>query len=112
LGNEFRKFIPHDKPIDVTNEIDYKDITELVTLKDDEPFVLGPNQSCLAITKEELHLSGGYCGLLEGRSRFARLGLAIHITASFIQPGVRNKQVLEIYNCSNVRFLYDKTLIF
>jgi dCTP deaminase len=37
----------------------------------------------------------------EGRSRFARLGLFVHITAGFMQPGINNRQVLEIYNASS-----------
>lgn len=37
----------------------------------------------------------------EGRSRFARLGLFVHITAGFMNPGIDNRQVLEIYNASN-----------
>ncbi|MCS6924784.1 MAG: dCTP deaminase, partial [Candidatus Binatia bacterium] len=43
-------------------------------------------------------LPGDICGWLEGRSRFARLGLIIHVTSSFISPGVNNRQVLEIAN--------------
>ena len=38
------------------------------------------------------------CGRLEGRSRYARIGLSVHITAGFVHPGVSNKQVLEIVN--------------
>ena len=38
---------------------------------------------------------------LEGRSRFARLGLMIHVTSAFVQPGVRNRQVLEMSNVSS-----------
>jgi len=38
---------------------------------------------------------------LEGRSRFARLGLFVHITAGFMNPAISNRQVLEIYNASN-----------
>ena len=41
------------------------------------------------------------CGFLEGRSRFARLGLMIHVTSAFVQPGVSNRQVLEMSNVSN-----------
>lgn len=37
----------------------------------------------------------------EGRSRFARLGLLVHITAGFMNPGINNRQVLEIFNASN-----------
>ena len=39
---------------------------------------------------------------IEGRSRFARLGLSVHITASFINPGVDNQTVLEIFNASSL----------
>ena len=41
------------------------------------------------------------CGFLEGRSRFARLGLMVHVTSAFVQPGVRNRQVLEMSNVSS-----------
>lgn len=41
------------------------------------------------------------CDFAEGRSRFARLGLFVHITAGFMQPGINNRQVLEIYNASS-----------
>ena len=40
-------------------------------------------------------------GFLEGRSRFARLGLMIHVTSAFVQPGVSNRQVLEMSNVSS-----------
>ena len=52
----------------------------------------------LGITKERITVKGNICGWLEGRSRFARLGLTVHITASFMNPGIDNKQVLEIVN--------------
>ena len=38
--------------------------------------------------------------MLEGRSRFARLGLMIHVTSGFVQPGVASRQVLEMSNVS------------
>jgi dCTP deaminase len=37
-------------------------------------------------------------GKLEGRSRFARMGLMIHLTSALVQPGSDNHQVLEIAN--------------
>lgn len=87
--------------IDITEKVDYKDVTEKIILKDDKPYILSPHQTCLAITKETITLAPHICGLLEGRSRFARLGLFVHITAGFMNPGISNKQVLEIYNASN-----------
>ena len=49
---------------------------------------------------EKVTLASDICGWLEGRSRFSRLGLLVHISASFMQPGIENKQVLEISNQS------------
>lgn len=102
LSNEFRSFKTDLGVIDVNNESDYTKITEKIVLGEGEQaYLLHPHQSCLAITEETITLSPSYCGLLEGRSRFARLGLFVHITASFMQPGISNRQVLEIYNASN-----------
>mmetsp|Transcript_20598 Transcript_20598/g.34335 ORF Transcript_20598/g.34335 Transcript_20598/m.34335 type:complete len:93 (+) Transcript_20598:333-611(+) len=55
---------------------------------------------CIAMTQENVKLSPAICGLFEGRSRFARLGLFVHITASFMQPGIDARVVLEIFNAS------------
>eukprot|EP01105_Mastigella_eilhardi_P005152 TRINITY_DN16931_c0_g1_i1.p1 TRINITY_DN16931_c0_g1~~TRINITY_DN16931_c0_g1_i1.p1 ORF type:complete len:173 (-),score=32.41 TRINITY_DN16931_c0_g1_i1:57-575(-) len=101
LGNEFRYFQTGPAVVPVQEDTDYKDITEKVFIEDGHCFVLLPGQSCLGITRETVKLSPRICGLLEGRSRFARLGLFVHITASFINPGIENQQVLEIYNSSN-----------
>ena len=72
-------------------------------MKDGESYDLQPGHACLAITEESISLSPSICGLLEGRSRFARLGLFIHISSGFMQPGIHNRQVLEIFNASTVR---------
>lgn len=109
--------------IDITDNVDYKNYTEKVTIPDGKYYLLSSHQACLAITKEKITLSPEYCGLLEGRSRFARLGLFVHITAGFMQPGkkyvkysffigISNHQVLEIYNSSsNPLALYPGTKI-
>ncbi len=60
--------------------------------------VLKPGEMCLATTVEKITLSSDVMGKLEGRSRFARMGLVIHITSALIQPGSNNHQVLEIVN--------------
>ena len=59
---------------------------------------LKSGQMCLATTKEKITLSNDLMGKLEGRSRFARMGLVIHITSALVQPGSNNHQVLEIVN--------------
>eukprot|EP00158_Paraphelidium_tribonemae_P004432 Partr_v1_DN26753_c0_g1_i3_m8980 len=101
LSNEFRFYKPGLSVLPVRETTNYKDISEKVVLKDGEHYLLLPGQACLGITVEKVSLKSNLCGLLEGRSRFARLGLFVHITAGFMNPGIDNRQVLEIYNASN-----------
>src|SRR5919199_428405 len=98
LGNDFRVFKEIRRPYDVTEEGALDEITEQVYVPDGDSLMLMPGKTCLGITVERITLPPNICGWLEGRSRFARLGLLIHATASFIQPGIDNKQVLEITN--------------
>ncbi len=98
LGDEIRVMLPDAAPIDLSGEVDYRDHTRRLRL--DSPYVLEPGCTIHGITRERITLSSNLCGLLEGRSRFARLGLMIHVTSAFVQPGVRNRQVLEMSNVS------------
>ena len=85
------------KPIDTVNKPDYKKYTYPVDLREQQ-FMLMPGQAALGITSEKIELANNICGWLEGRSSFARIGLLVHISASFMQPGITNHQVLELFN--------------
>jgi dCTP deaminase len=98
LGEEIRIIERRAEPIDLLADSDYRDHTSVATL--DEPYVLAPGSTIHGITRERIRLPGDLCGFLEGRSRFARLGLMIHVTSAFVQPGVDNRQVLEMSNVS------------
>lgn len=60
--------------------------------------ILKPGEMCLGKTIEKIKLPANVMGKLEGRSRFARMGLIIHTTSALIQPGSNNHQILEIVN--------------
>jgi dCTP deaminase len=96
LGDDIRVMEGGGDEVAVTDEADYRRITRLRTL--DRPYVLGPGETILGITRERLRLPSDVAGWLEGRSRYARLGLMIHVTAGFIAPGVNSRQVLEMSN--------------
>lgn len=96
LDRQFRVFKKVHAVVHVTEEVGQNDVTELLEV--DDHLVLMPGEAALGITRERLTLPDDLCGWLEGRSRFARVGLMIHITASFMQPGIDNRQVLEMYN--------------
>ena len=77
------------------------DITRIVNIPAEHYYLLKPGELVLGMTVEKLSMAGNIAGLLEGRSRFARMGLMVHVTASFLQPGIKNmRQVFEIYNAS------------
>ncbi len=98
LSSEIREFLPKSELYHVTDEPDVEAVTARRVVED--YFVLQPGETIHGITRERIRLPGNICGRLEGRSRFARLGLMIHVTAGFIQPGVNNRQVLELSNTS------------
>ena len=96
LGDKFRVFKGAKTVFQVDEKADYKQVTRLVETK--KSFLILPGQVVHAITREKITLADNICARLDGRSRFARLGLMVHSTAGFIQPGISNYQVLEISN--------------
>lgn len=98
LDNKFRIFNLNLKIFNIEEKADYR---KLSTFKKSKSITLNPGDFALGITKERIKLNGGLCGWLSGRSRFARLGIGVHVTSNFIQPGVDNKQILEIKNLGN-----------
>ncbi len=97
LGNEFKVF--EDGNVLEVNEAATAPGRK-VWLEAGEHLELQPGQFVLGVTKEKLVLSKDLSGQITGRSRFARLGLMVHVSSNLIQPGVENVQVLEIVNLS------------
>jgi len=95
LSDEFRKFLPGKEVIDIDENVNYKKYT--VKFRANK-VIIRPNEMLLGITKEMVKLPENMVGWLQGRTRFARMGLNVHMTASYIQPGSENRQVLEMIN--------------
>jgi len=98
LGDEIRVLADPTITVAVTDEPDYESGTELRRLQD--PYVMRPGETIHGITRERIRLPDDVAGWLEGRSRFARIGLMIHVTSGFVAPGVNGRQVLEMSNVS------------
>jgi dCTP deaminase len=112
LGNEFRIFRISSKLYHIKHDSNFKDITKEVHIKNGEYIKINPGEMILGITKEKVTLAENIAGRLEGRSRFARFGLAVHVTAGFMQPGISNHQVLEIVNLGHTPLaLYPGTRV-
>ncbi|MFA9289139.1 MAG: dCTP deaminase [Weeksellaceae bacterium] len=97
LANEIRIFENIDHSVHVVEATNFKEITKKVVLNG-KKYIIKPGELILGITQEHISLPPDICAWLNSRSRFARLGLMVHITAPFIQPGEEGKQVLEIFN--------------
>jgi dCTP deaminase len=98
LANAFRVFQSPHKVIPVTDLTDFKRATRGIRVARGSGIQLSPGETVLGITEEKVTLPDNICGWLEGRSRFSRVGLLVHISASFVQPGIANHQVLELSN--------------
>lgn len=64
-------------------------------------YVLQPGEFILGSTCEYVEVPVGMVARVEGRSSYGRLGLLVHITAGFIDPGFKGTITLELKNISN-----------
>ena len=86
--------------IDVKQE--QEELTELVEIDDETPFILHPGEFVLGSTLERVRLPDDLVARLEGKSSLGRLGLLIHSTAGFIDPGWDGHVTLELSNVANL----------
>lgn len=101
VDNAFRVFHNARHPfIDVRRRMD--DLTELVRVEGDEPFILHPGEFVLGQTLERVRLPDDLVARLEGKSSLGRLGLLIHSTAGFVDAGFEGNLTLELSNVANL----------
>lgn len=102
LGNEFWQMIKQEEVIDPrNNEPKYNPINA-------NALIIPSNEFVLAVTKEHIEIPANLCARVEGRSSIGRLGLTVHVTAGYIDPGFKGQIVLEIKNLSpNSILLYE-----
>jgi len=77
-------------------------LTSAATATATEPFVLHPGQFVLGSTIERIELPDNIVARLEGKSSLGRLGLLIHSTAGYVDPGWKGRLTLELSNVSNL----------
>jgi dCTP deaminase len=101
LDHSFRVFRNNRYPyIDVRQP--QPDLTELLRIEADEPFILHPGEFVLGQTLEWVELPNDLVARLEGRSSLGRLGLLIHSTAGYVDPGWKGNLTLELSNVANL----------
>ena len=101
LGNSFRVFHNHR-----ASAIDLRDppsgLTEEVVIGPDESFVIHPGEFCLGRTLEWVELPDDIVARIEGKSSIGRLGLIVHATAGFCDPGWKGTLTLELNNLTRI----------
>ncbi|MFH0832715.1 MAG: dCTP deaminase [Candidatus Aenigmatarchaeota archaeon] len=94
LGKEFRVFKTTAKPyIDVKDPSDH---TEKLTVDGD--FIMHPGEFVLGQVNEKIKIPDDLAAYVDGRSSLGRLGLVVHVTSGFVDPGFSGRLVLEMTN--------------
>jgi dCTP deaminase len=128
LGNKFRVFKTLEKEVidvkdyfdDIYTRVETKDYiihigkySDLYILKNDNvPIIIHPGEFILASVYEYIELPDNIVGQIHGRSSIGRLGLIIHTSAGYVDPGYRGYLTLEIINVNKVPIkIYPKTKV-
>ena len=101
LGRSFRVFHNHRLPaIDLAEPP--QGVTEHVAVDEGQSFVIHPGEFVLGNTVEQVTMPDDLVARIEGKSSLGRLGLIVHATAGFVDPGFAGNLTLEITNLTRV----------
>jgi dCTP deaminase len=101
VDRHFRVFLNHSaRVIDVKES--QEDLTELLTIEDKEAFILHPGEFVLGSTAERVRLPDDLVARLDGKSSLGRLGLLVHATAGWVDPGWDGHLTLELRNVATL----------
>lgn len=100
LGSEFRVFkhLEHSV-IDIKKH--FKHYTKQVKINK-KPYILHPHEFVLGTTLEKVQIPTHLVARLEGKSSLGRLGIIVHATAGYVDPGFRGNLTLEINNVGKI----------
>ena len=101
LDRWFRLFDNHKYPY-IDPAADQPELTRLVEVPSDQPFILHPGEFVLGSTYELVTLPDDIAARLEGKSSLGRLGLLTHSTAGFVDPGFSGHETLELSNVATL----------
>jgi dCTP deaminase len=101
LGDSFRVFHNYRASV-IDLHQPPENLTEEVVVGAEESFVIHPGEFCLGRTLEWVELPDDIVARIEGKSSLGRLGLIVHATAGFCDPGWRGTLTLELNNLTRV----------
>ena len=101
LGADFLVF-KTDKYTCIDPKEPLDDMMEMVSISDKKQFIIHPGQFALGMIYEVTGVGDAMVGRLEGKSSLGRIGLIIHATAGYLDPGNKLKMTLELHNIANL----------
>ena len=101
MDNQFRVFKNTQKAyLDVKE--DFSEFMELIKIPKGKPLIIHPGEFLLGTTAEKISVPDDLVAQLMGRSSIGRLGIIVHATAGFIDPGFSGFITLEMTNVANI----------
>ncbi|MDE2919875.1 MAG: dCTP deaminase [Chloroflexota bacterium] len=104
LGPVFQVFV-NQTETHIDPRLNQPDLTKTVEVDEGASFVLHPGEFVLGGTVETIQMSDDLVGRIEGKSSLGRLGLMVHSTAGYVDPGFRGSLTLELSNHANLPIL-------
>ncbi len=103
LGNVFKVY-EHSKyaVLDPKNPKTFAQNMRIITIADGDPFIVQPGEFILGVTQEKITVPDDLVVRVEGRSSLGRLGIIVHSTAGFVDPGFSGTITLEISNLNRL----------
>jgi dCTP deaminase len=103
LGNVFKVY-EHSKYalLDPKNPKTFATNMRVITVADGDPFIVQPGEFILGVTQEKITVPDDLVVRVEGRSSLGRLGIIVHSTAGFVDPGFSGTITLEISNLNRL----------
>ena len=102
MGNNFLIFKNAKKPFLDVKKDNPRDFMERIEIDKGEPIIVHPGEFVLGTTQEWFEIPRDLVARLEGKSSLGRLGIIVHATAGYVDPGFRGELTLEITNMANI----------
>jgi dCTP deaminase len=97
LGTEFRRALDEQEQLSLSNS--GSECDGINWEYNEHSIVVAPDDFVLATTRETVSIPDDIVARVTGRSSLGRLGISIHQTAGYIDPGFEGQITLEIGNC-------------
>jgi dCTP deaminase len=103
LGNIFKVY-EHSRYaiLDPKNPQTFAQNMRIITVTGSDPFIVQPGEFVLGVTQETITVPDDLVVRVEGRSSLGRLGIIVHSTAGFVDPGFSGTITLEISNLNRL----------